>query len=573
MIDIEKVIKHEGKFEKLRERQDADMLLYYLDAFTLVNSDGEKLPNADSVTLNEPRTFADAVIGILGGAKRYFNITGIDPNEQGKLENIYKRLFRVNDDVLALQNIEPLKACNDFFACLRGWLTFRCLVYQDEDRFLPELYPTDPRWACWDVDRKGTSLFSYTTRMTPDQVKATYKYDKVPALDYIDIRHVWNREEYGVFHGKIPISEKEHKLDCCPFVVVPVPTQPLLISFEEKDGLQYQGEGIYAPNRDTFPKLNELASVWATMNKMQFMAPIGFSSPSGRPLEERPYGIGVVISVEEGEKFIEIPVKELSASAQNLFGQMMASKQRGSLSDIDYGEIKFELSALAITKVTERRNQLFGPRLKAEATAEKRACALLKHQIIHGGYKTKIEDSEPWVEIDKKTRKLFDTNFEVEVDFKTISPEQNIANATICQALNALEVSKLTQFRDILQLEDPEEEIRRSELENAHKEIPLLRLYDYAVALDRSDRTEEEIKKERSQIIMDEVKRMLAQNAVPPESASGAASQPALGLKSMGLPGMPSMAGNEGAKIQREQNRRQGIAQREEGQGAKKAGE
>ena len=123
MIDIAELVKYEEKrFQGLRDRQDADMSLYYLDAFTLLDSKKVKIPDADSITLNEPRTFADAVIGILGGAKRYFNITGIDPSLQIKLEHIYGRVFRTNDELLAIQGVEPLKACCDFFTCLRGWI-------------------------------------------------------------------------------------------------------------------------------------------------------------------------------------------------------------------------------------------------------------------------------------------------------------------------------------------------------------------------------------------------------------------------------------------------------------------
>lgn len=555
MADLLTAVKQkEDTLEPLHTRQDNDMKLYYLEAFVLKDSNKKKIPDADSVTLNDPRTYADRVISLLGGAKRRFNVKGEEKLVRN-VETFLNDLYFMNDEDLALQMLESLEFQLDFFSTLRGWVAARVLILKDGDTLIPEIVPLDPRWCAWDAGKYGLNWGSYRMRMSPQRIEEEYGH-AVPGKKDRDIRCVWTKEEYVVFMDKTEIRKTSHNLGHCPIVIVPVPTHPSTFS-ESAETIKYQGESVYAANRDVYATLNGFASVWATINKMTFMNPVGFSSPQGRTMEQRPYGIGVVVNLQEGEKFVEIPTKELSASAQNLFGVMMGNSQRGGLPNVDYGELAFELSAVAISKLTESRNVVFQPRLRAKSSLLKRASRLAITQAVESGYKVDLPKDTEGLEFEPKN---LEGKFQISVDYHAVSPEQNVANYTIAQVAKAVGLSDRTIFADVLNLEDPEGEIRQREREYSEKEVPELRLYRYAISLlDAYEKTKEESLQVEAKMIAAKLGMSIQGGKVVGgeiEETKQPASQPKLGVK------MPLVANEH---IVREEGRRKGITEREKG--------
>lgn len=550
---LTEVKKKEDALEPLHTRQDNDMKLYYLEAFVLKDSNKKKIPDADSVTLNDPRTYADRVISLLGGAKRRFNVKGEEKLVRN-VETFLNDLYVMNDESLALQMLESLEFHLDFFSTLRGWVAARVLMLKDGDTLIPEIVPLDPRWCAWDAGKYGLNWGSYRMRMSPKRIEE--EYDKtVPGTKDRDIRCVWTQEDYVVFMDKTEIRKIPHKLGHCPIVVVPVPTHPSTFS-ESAETIKYQGEGIYAPNRDVYAKLNDFASVWATVNKMSFLSPVGFSSPQGRDMKDRPYGIGIVVNLLEGEKFVEIPTKEISASAQNLFGVMMGNAQRGSLPNVEYGQLAQELSAVAIAKLQEPRNMATLPRLKAKSSLLKRASRLAISQAISEGYKVDLPKDTDGLEFEPKN---FEGKFQIAVDYHAVSPEQNVANYTIAQVAKAVGLSDRTIFADILNLEDPEGEIRQREREYSEKEVPELRLYRYACSLlDAYENTKDESLQVEAKMIAAQLGMSIQGGKVvgETEAPKQPASQPKLGIK------MPKVSSEH---IVKENMRRKGVTEREKG--------
>jgi hypothetical protein len=98
----------------------------------------------------------------------------------------------------------------------------------------------------------------------------------------------------------------------------------------------------------------------------------------------------------------------------------------------------------------------------------------------------------------------------------------------------------------------------QAELENAHKEIPELRLYDYGIEQAGGTIKDDKVAETRTQIIFWKLQQMIEQQGgpeIPPPT--GAASQAKPDLQ------MPKAAPE---KIMNEQGRRQGLEQQEQGQ-------
>jgi hypothetical protein len=357
----------------------------------------------------------------------------------------------------------------------------------------------------------------------------------------------------------------EHGLPRCPVALTAVPGVPHVITTESDyaTALSRQGESVFAANRDLYPEINELASVLATINLQQFLTPLAYLGE--REFNKRPFGIGVVVELLPNEKLVEIPTKEMSVSGQNLFGQLISRIQRGSIPSVDYGELSFELSALAIAKLTEARNQIFEPRLKAKSTHYRKIFNLIREQIsLDKCYQTECDEVDA-VQFDKA---IFEKKFKINIYFSSISPEENIANYNTAQSAIAIGRPKKVVFRDVLKVKNPEEELMLSELENAHKEIPALRLYHYGIAQAGGSIRDAVVKDTSTQIILWAVKDMMRKQT------------PGQEIPEINIPDINSQTPRQnleinkpsGEKIARMNNRRAGIAQLQKGRQAQVTG-
>lgn len=570
-VSLTQIKAQETRFEKLHNRMDNDLKLWYLEKFVFKDSHNNPIANADSITLNDTRTFAEKVISYLGTATRRFNCTGAEPEDQRAIEDFYKKVFLFNDEHLSEGIIEPFDFCQDWFSVNRGWVAARVLMIHQGDKWLPELIPIDPRQLTWKLGKNGIAWGEYKYLRDKDELVGLYGSSVVSPYDTRDpngivFRETWTDTHWDSYVGDTLIDSVEHKLAHCPIVVVPVPTQPLLVGSE--DALSRQGESVYSTVREIYSKLNELASTWATMNKMSFMAPIAFTSPQNRKLTEKPYGIGVVVNLKDNEKFVEIPTKEMSASAQNLFGQLLARWQRGTLPNVDYGELGFELSAVAIAKLTEGRDQVFVPRLRAKAILYKKICRLIKLQYKTGGYKASIDEDEACY-FEDSLKEVISKKWQIQIDFHAMSPEQNIANYTVAQAGLNIGLSRRAVMRDILKREDWKEDEAQTELENAKKENAPYRHYLYCVeALAERDKHEKDsrgykILDTSIKLFMWQIKQMTQGAVEPPEFPHRPASQPSgAGVQ------MPKLAAQH---INEENTKRQGMQVATKGRQAQSA--
>lgn len=526
----------ETDYSQLRTRFDNDMALYYLEQYVLLNPETNKpANNSVSITLNDPRTYGDRCLAIMSADTRSFDITGVDKTIQAKLEKVYTHWLYLNDEQLEKQSIESLDDCVNFFDLFRGWIGGLVLMYQDGDKYLPSILPVDPRWMSWETDDSGLKAFGYRTRALRVAVEEKYK-TKLSGVSqnsrFVDLKHIWTRQEYLIYAASdsatgiqgTQLNSIQHGLGICPGVVVDVPTQPMLITgnYDYATALSRQGESIYAPNRDTYPVLNKVASILASIMQEAYMSSIVYKGTK-EGLEGDPTGAGKYLQINPDEEITLMPARDLNRATEYLFGILGSSKQRGSLSDINYGQIAFELSALAVAQLKDDRDGIFTPRRKAKKTFYRRAFNILRHQILHGGFKTDI-DKDDAISIDKS---LFQKKCVVNINFSSISPEENISNFTIANQAQAIGLPLSKIYRNILHDDDPEGTIREARLERAYAQVPLLELYDMAIATDPGGLTEDKINADRALIIMDAINKQLDQPQMPDGTEpAGIASQP-----------------------------------------------
>lgn len=524
----------ENNYSMLRSRFDEDMALYYLEKFELQNPEtGKKIDNALSITLNDPRTYGDRCLSILSADNKRFEITGVDKSIQPKIEQNFENWLYVNDEQLELQGIEPLEDVVNFLDLFRGWIGAVVLFYQDGDKYIPYTFPVDPRWATWEHGAKGLSLLSYRTRLEREVAEEKFKIKFAGNSQIVDFQSIWTAKEYVIYQASDtrssgiigdPVKTVEHGIGICPGLMIPVPIQPMLVYGAEDYAvtLSRQGESIYAPNRDTYHVLNKVCSILASIMQEAYLASYVYHGEK-EGVEGNLAGGGKLISVAKDEKIDILPTRDLNRATEYLFGILGSAKQRGSLSDINYGQIAFELSALAVAQLKDDREGIFVPRRKAKKTFYRRVFEILRHQVLHGGYKTTIDDDDA-ITINKS---LFEKKPIFNVNFSSISPEENITNLTIANQAIGIGLPKEYVFRHYLHIENPEDVIRQGKLEQAYQHSPLLQLYDEAIACDPGVLTEAQINSDRATILMHDIKLQLDQaQATQMPEVPGMASQP-----------------------------------------------
>jgi len=528
MINTNDAIKN---FETLHKRMDDDLNLYYLKTFLLSDKDGKPLENVSNITLNDPRVFGDAAMSILTLDKRTMDITGVDPAIQSKLEQEISNYLYVNDESLAEELIEPLDTCFNFFALLRGWVGALVLMYKDGDKYLPVIKPLDPRWMMWGIDKQGKKWRSYRIRMGRLEAEETYKKTLGTKAD-VELSCVWDDKEFNIFQstdariksGDVPLKTVVHDLGFCPVEIMAVPTQPLLIGTgggDYAEALSRQGESVYAPVRGLIPSLNEVSSIWATINKQQFMTPLVYYGT--RDMENaNVFGYGIVLQLNENEKLDAIPLRDMTPSAQTLFTLLFQRWERATMSSVNLGQLNIELSALAIADLKSDRDKVIVPRRKVKSGMYRKICTSLRRQITGTCFKTKVA-KEDAIEIDKD---IFKDKFMVSFSYDSVSPQENIANAQLSQQLKAIGFPAEWIFRNVMRVEDPSGMLRAAKLERLYNILPTLELADAAIGLAAGDVTEEKINQIKARLIMKALEDQLAQTPVAMGPPPNAASQP-----------------------------------------------
>jgi len=255
-----------------------------------------------------------------------------------------------------------------------------------------------------------------------------------------------------------------------------VPTGSML---QDTDSLEHQGESIFALNRGLYPEMNKTASILQTLNMMTFKPPLQWESQAGVGAElpdKPPYGAGAVTPVDPGMGFKPFPLADIQNATRLFYSMLDGRLQRGALPAVDYGNLSFPLSAVAISRLTESRDQIFVPRLQALSMFYQALSRMVIKQYIALGMSGDI--GEEGHKRTFETGKL-EGEYTIKCTYEAISSEQNIANYSIAGAARGF-VSDDTIRRDILKLENPDEEQQKILSGQADKLVPTLALYKMA---------------------------------------------------------------------------------------------
>ncbi len=546
------ITEYQNYFQPLQSRMDASMNLRNLKEYAVLTDDkGKMLPNSKQIILNYPRVFSDAVVAALGEDTPNWEITGVDAVVQHELEELIKFWIPNNDEILSRQLIEPFDACQNFFITNRGWGAALPIVEYDPSnkKYLIRFTPQDARWKMWKVGSRGFEWTLTWIRSNKEETLRRYsKYMKANNVDFktkgndIILATVWTTKEYQVFEVgtdlsslnlDYPLFSKEHRLGFCPEVVTPTPLSPELISTPDgyANDLSEQGPDVFAPIMQMIKYMNEFASIWASINRSQFDTPLQLQADKDVNTENIDMkdtvltGYGIKTVLPAGTRLIEIPTKDMAASAQNLFQVFFNGFEMGAFTTAAFGEAGNREPALVYAERRTTTGKVVNPRRKCKSTLYRSCIGNITRQFREKKfYITDIDDD---CAVDKPDFSLFEKKFMVNLSFSSISPQENIVNAQLAAQLHRdLKIPLVDVYRDILHDPDPEGKARASAKEALEMQMPAVTFAKGILSyLPVKDATQEEIDSIIADVAMGEYWKYLegqSNTESPPNPASQA---------------------------------------------------
>jgi len=527
MADIDwkrRIADREGELNALRSRWKTDEDLLYLKEYKMKRLDGQEEPGERTynITLNDPATFAARVIAVLMGAYQQELVEGdgLSDRDTTEIETLLRHAEEEAAERLVNRGLWPAYAHAVEQMCMRGRAASRLLVRLKDGKAIIDDTPLDARYVVWQFDSEGLEYIAYKVTRRRSELEAEYPdYDLASTADTAELTDLWTRRHNQIWVNDIDVRNEKHQYGECPGVYTICPAGSMLAG----DGsIAHHGEGIFAADRGLWPEMNRAASILQTLNVTSFNQGLQLESDAGAEgalPEKDPRTPWAITAVEKRGGFKLIPVADIRNATRHLLSMLEGRIQRGALPAIDYGNLTFPLSAVAIARLTEGRDQIFVPRIQGLALHQQAKSRLIIRQLKRLG-----GEIELGAEGHRRTFSvaILNKSFSIKYRYFSEAPEQKIANYAVAEAAKAAGLSDDTIFRDILRLPDPNGEHRKRRAENAERLDPVLSLYRHCHNLI------EEGKDVEARLMKTSLLRMLRERGIGKEEESVQAGPPAI---------------------------------------------
>lgn len=481
--NIYKMIEDKGnEFRDIWGRMDTDKGLLFMDAYKMMRPDRTDLEmkNVINVTLNDAATFAARAIATLGSTTRQPEVSGRQMAEKActKIEEFTDDMSYSIDERLFLRDTLNLDTFINEQVCIRGRIAARSVVRAKGGVLIPDVTPLDTRFFVYEMGIDGMLWGAPISWRSKQAVKDAYGYESEEDLP--EVIDFYNSEKNLIIidQGKF-VKEQKNPYGYPPFVLATVPVGSM---FSDEDAFQHRGESIFWQNRALFPELNRTASIFQTINVGSFAGAVQYESSAGtraKKPKRPPWGIYSVTPVEKGAGYKPFPINDIRNAARLFYAILYTRVQQGGLSAIDYGNLTFPLSAVAITRLTSSRDQIFLPRIQCKAIFYQQLFRMIIDQFKKAGVEAKLGEKGF---INSYKPSDLEGEYKIKFRFFTESKEQEIANYSVANAARGF-LSEATIRRNVLKVQDPEAEEERIAAEQAEKADGALFLYNRCTRL------------------------------------------------------------------------------------------
>ena len=378
----------------LRDRMDADWRRYRLDEYQAGD-------DVESYTSNEPRAFADKMIGILANAKLRFKVPYADGwshrRDAGDLkEKLAIGLFNHANERLSRRGQGGVHGQVSNLLPIRGFACGRFLLHNDgQGRAVCDITPWDIRHVCWEEAEDGLAWIIRRTWRTAAQIEAEWGVDlEMPETSRLAVYDAYDGRFNAVMaDGRWLKRPEEHLAPRCPAVVALANEMPFIEDGDGEGGgdpsfdMQFYGESVYAANRVLFDKHNMIMSIRLELAKRARDGSYIIKSRDGkRRLSENPAQASQEIALSSDDEFEWLPLLEMSRDADAFLAMVDGEVQRGGLPHTVYGDIQVALSGYAINTLRQGVSTVLQPYVRCQESFYLQGMNLLIDQYASGYY-------------------------------------------------------------------------------------------------------------------------------------------------------------------------------------------
>jgi len=472
-------------------RMDEDEKLWTGEPYKLVDADGNDMEKVVNVTMNDARVFGERVLAVLNESEERIEVNGqregkeLDGHQSNVIEDWWHDLMYVANEHLN----DILMPDFDTYAWeqvgIRGRMIARILLSQDSFGFNVDLLPVDARKCIYAVGAWGLSKVAFWDTLDKDMCREEYP-DYKPAGETVLRWDYWNNWEENIFLDGEFYEAIPNKCGHPPFAIA-LCNQGTFLDTSTR-ALRMRGDSIFSANRELYPELNRIASILETMNLLSLSPPQVFYSESGKKLPDEPiYRQGRVVAMKIGEKIEKIETPDIQGSGRFFIATLSGALQRGSISNIDWGNLQFQLSQVAIATLAGASRQVFTPRIKTMERFKRLLCKEARWQFNYFNMSANIGRTGK-----KRIYTPDDLAGEYTVDFEylTALPEETAAAYGLANMAQRWMDDK-TIRKTILKYSDYDDIDEKYLIQTAQKVSRALGLFQMAEALDKQGRKDE----------------------------------------------------------------------------------
>ncbi len=485
---VELVELHERAIRTRLTRMDADYSMWQLNELPENSGSAKENPviGADykHYTSNEPRTYADKVVGIVSASRRLFRVKGntsaqpkAKRQEQNDKERFIIGVFAAADERLSDLLQPSLHDQESWYGPIRGWVAVRALLRKRKDKStFVDIQPFDPRNTFWGVGPDGLEWVCHRTKRTARDIKGIYgktvetgdtgdEDNGVEVYDFYDRVHNQVTTKLEVLKAATP-----HGSERVPVWIGVVGSTPMVYSNSEDAPTSADyGESIYAADRRIYAYLNfAMSVVLELMGRARSPGTKIFSADGSKTLEGGdPYKEGSDISLRKADEDV-VPLEQIETTkdAAALLGIVQGEMQRGALPHSVFGELQFQLSGFAINSLRQGVATVVNPAVKTLVSMYEGVANLLVDQYVTGKFKAMelsgIDRNRAYFSEEITPEQVKKAGGRIVVEVIPELPQDDPAKMAMAQIARTADSSGVplmadrTILEDILQRQDPD---------------------------------------------------------------------------------------------------------------------
>ena len=510
-------------FEMLADahsRQEEDLDLYHLEPFSVTDLNGVALNDVYNLTSTRPKVYADRLIGMLSNSDVQPKVLHKGKADKVSAELEEKWLFLRNaiDSWLAVQKEPPLLTCLAGRAVLAGSVATVVYPYEEEGEMIPHVLPWDTQLVGYEIGRKGISIAGYKTTRSKQSILDEYQEEiSEKTAEVVDI---WLPDSHEVY-----VKGKLVKPDNTKHILKYVPVAINLCgssAWHKTEGyLKYVGESCFGGIRDIIKGYNRLISILNTINMYSFTVAIQFANEQGGQgrLGVEPKEGNMLISTGLNDRFLTLPIPEIRQATLMLKEVLDAEWIYATLPLMEYGEMSNQETVAQITTKAAKTASAIKPFKKAIELQLDDIFTMLMNQLQNRGLPEKIRLKGKLTNIPKAD---WNDDCTIEHTLNIVSPQQNIANIALAQAMSSF-VDLRYLLEHIIQVDDVKGVLDEKERQDVENIIPNLKALRVAQRLlDSKDKEEKAEGQEIAKIFIGTQESAIANGngQRPPESES-----------------------------------------------------